>query len=119
MIFNIFYIFKLKQKFDRRDYMKKLEPYFIMEGVSENIYKFSEIILQSNYTQSSSNNVFVLFEPHFGDLHSFMKEKKRLEEPEARHIFRQCVQAVHACHENGIIIRDIKLKKFVFLDQER
>lgn len=119
--------------------MKKLEPYFVMEGSCDKIYKFAEIILQSNYTASSGvsspdagisaisnaavgddqDAVYVVFEPHYGDLHSYMKEKKRLDESEARLVFRQCVEAVEACHENGIIIRDIKLKKFVFLDPQR
>jgi tribbles-like protein len=48
-----------------------------------------------------------------------MKEKKKLDELEAKFIFKQCVQAVLDCHENGIILRDIKLKKFVFLNEER
>lgn len=100
--------------------MKKLEPYFVMEGVCEAIYRFSEIILESNFNgDEQGDGVYVVFEPHYGDLHSFMKDKKRLDEPEARQVFRQCVEAVNACHENGIIIRDIKLKKFVFLDPER
>lgn len=100
--------------------MKKLEPYFIMEGATDKIYKFKEIILESNISSHLANrNAYVIFDQHYGDLHSYMKEKKKLEEPEAKHIFRQCVEAVHKCHENGIMIRDIKLKKFVFLDQEK
>lgn len=102
----------------------------VMDGACEQIYRFSEIIFSSNYaaqgsnsgsenSNSSNDDVYVLFEPHYGDLHSFMKEKKRLEENEARLIFRQCVEAVQSCHDNGIIIRDIKLKKFVFLDEQR
>lgn len=102
----------------------------VMDGACEQIYRFSEIIFSSNYaaqgsssgsenSNSSNDDVYVLFEQHYGDLHSFMKEKKRLEENEARLIFRQCVEAVQSCHDNGIIIRDIKLKKFVFLDEQR
>ncbi|CAF1008652.1 unnamed protein product [Brachionus calyciflorus] len=108
------------KRFDEKDYMKKLEPYFIMDGASDKIYKFKEIILDSNLNSSNSiKNAYVFFDQHYGDLHSYMKEKKRLDETEAKHIYRQCVQAVLDCHENGIIIRDIKLKKFVFLDQEK
>lgn len=102
--------------------MKKLEPYFIMEGATDKIYKFKEIILESkigkkinnNNNNTNVNSAFVIFEPHYGDLHSYMKEKKKLDEHEAKHIFKQCVKAVHVCHENGIIIRDIKLKKVCF-----
>jgi tribbles-like protein len=91
--------------------MKKLEAFFIMES-SERIYSFNEILLDSKYA-------YVIFEPHYGDLHTYMKEKKRLDEPEAKYLFKQCVEAVMDCHKNGIIVRDIKLKKFVFVDAER
>lgn len=78
---------------------------------STNIYKFVEII-----TNSSDSYVYVIFDEHYGDLHTYMKEKKRLDETEASRIFKQCVEVVDECHQNGIIVRDIKLKKFVFLD---
>lgn len=106
--------------------MKKLQAYLIMDSCTDLIYKFENILFEKNYLNGTDqhlmpnyNNVYVIFEPHHGDLHSYMKEKKRLEEPEAKHIFRQCVEAVNSCHENGIIVRDIKLKKFVFIDKER
>ena len=98
--------------------MKKLEAYFIMEN-SEHIYNFSEIILDESTSSADQLYAYVIYEPHYGDLHTYMKEKKRLNEPEAKHIFSQCVQAVSDCHRNGIIVRDIKLKKFVFLNPER
>jgi serine/threonine protein kinase len=101
--------------------MKKLEPYFIME-FSKRIYKFSELIFDQPSNKTDLNQeqyVYAIFEQNFGDLHTYMKEKKRLNEPEAKHIFRQCVKAIRDCHENGIIVRDIKLKKFVFIDREK
>ena len=101
------------KKFDQRDHMKKLEPYLIMEG-SERIYRYCNLINKPN-----DQFVYVLFEPHYGDLHTYMKCKKRLNETEAKFIFKQCVEAVDDCHQNGIIVRDIKLKKFVFLNLER
>ena len=91
--------------------MKKLEAYFLMES-SMNVYKFVELI-------SDTTNVYILFEINYGDLHSYMKEKKRLNESEARLLFQQCAQAVDDCHQNGIIVRDIKLKKFVFTDSKK
>lgn len=99
------------KRFDRCNYMKKMEAYFIMEG-SERIFGFKELIHEDQF-------VYAIFEHFYGDLHSYMKEKKRLDEPEAKSIFRQCVQAVNDCHQNGIIVRDIKLKKFVFVDAEK
>ena len=108
------------QKFTKQDYKKKLEPYFIMEGCSEHVYQISEIILDHDSSTGDKNDaVYVMFDSYYGDLHTYMKEKKRLSEPEARHVFRQCVKAVQQCHENGIIVRDIKLKKFIFTNPER
>lgn len=105
---NKFFYWK---KFEKKNYMKKLEAFFIMES-SERVYSFSEIILDDF-------NAYVIYDPHYGDLHTYMKEKKRLDEAEAKYLFKQCVEAVMECHENGIIVRDIKLKKFVFVDAER
>jgi serine/threonine protein kinase len=91
--------------------MKKLEAYFIMQQFNS-IYKYKELLFDQNYA-------YAIFEPHHGDLHWYMKEKKKLDESEAKFIFKQCVEAVNNCHMNGIIVRDIKLKKFVFINQER
>jgi hypothetical protein len=122
MKINRFYYYK---KFDEKDYQKKLRPYLIMEGVSKNVYRYAQVLIASS-TQSHSLSeengqrmIYVLFEPHYGDLHSFMKEKKRLNESEAKHLFRQIVEIVSLCHENRIVIHDIKLKKFVFINEQK
>jgi serine/threonine protein kinase len=103
--------------------MKRLEPYYVMEGSSERVYKFEELIADTianeRGAQPGNECVYAIFKPHFGDLHTYMKEKKKLSEQEAKFIFRQCVEAVRDCHDNGIIVRDIKLKKFIFLNPER
>lgn len=103
---------------------------------SEFVYSFHEMFI-------CEKDVYLFFKPHYGDLHSYMKEKKRLiatktmkilrsfsffkcliwlfrlKESEAKHLFYQIVKVVEQCHENGIIVRDIKLKKFVFADSEK
>jgi len=101
----------LWKRFERSTYMNKLEAYFLMTQ-SEYVYKYEHLLHKDEF-------VYVFYKPYFGDLHSYMKEKKKLDELEAKFIFKQCVQAVLDCHENGIILRDIKLKKFVFINEER
>lgn len=54
-----------------------------------------------------------------GDLHSYVRVRKRLREPEAKRLFRQMCEVVKSCHEQGIVLRDLKLRKFVFADAER
>ncbi|KAI5607177.1 NUAK family SNF1-like kinase 2 [Silurus asotus] len=47
-----------------------------------------------------------------GDLFDYISEK-RLSEREARHLFRQIVSAVHYCHQNGVVHRDLKLENIL------
>ena len=64
-------------------------------------------------------NVYLMFPPCHGDLHSYVRTRRRLREPGARHLFRQIVSAVHCAHSKGIVLRDLKLRKFVFTDESR
>lgn len=62
---------------------------------------------------------YLLLEGHHGDLHAYVRARRRLREPEARRLFRQAARAVATCHENGVVLRDLKLRKFVFADEAR
>ncbi|XP_037535789.1 NUAK family SNF1-like kinase 2 [Nematolebias whitei] len=48
-----------------------------------------------------------------GDLYDHICDKKQLSDREARHFFRQIVSAVHYCHQNGIVHRDLKLENIL------
>uniref|UniRef100_A0A3Q0SPG9 non-specific serine/threonine protein kinase n=1 Tax=Amphilophus citrinellus TaxID=61819 RepID=A0A3Q0SPG9_AMPCI len=48
-----------------------------------------------------------------GDLYDYICDKKSITEQEARHFFRQIVSAVHYCHQNGIVHRDLKLENIL------
>ncbi|XP_037051319.1 tribbles homolog 2-like [Bradysia coprophila] len=65
------------------------------------------------------NQTYLFFSPSEGDLHSYVRVRKRLREPEARRLFRQMCEVVKCCHEQGIVLRDLKLRKFVFADTEK
>ncbi|XP_012692812.2 NUAK family SNF1-like kinase 1 [Clupea harengus] len=51
-----------------------------------------------------------------GELYDYISERRRLNERETRHFFRQIVSAVHYCHKNGVVHRDLKLEN-VLLDE--
>ncbi|XP_037939930.1 tribbles [Teleopsis dalmanni] len=53
------------------------------------------------------------------DLHTYIRNKRRLSETEARLLFHQICQTVLLCHRNGVILRDLKLKRFYFIDEEK
>ena len=51
-----------------------------------------------------------------GDLHHYLRRKKRLEEGLARRLFRQIVTGMLYLHERGIMHRDIKLGNILLTD---
>lgn len=67
----------------------------------------------------SETRAFVFSDLTYGDLHHYLREKKRLSEVEAAPLFRQIVELVKEAHSRGIALRDIKLKKFIFEDESR
>ncbi|XP_025832976.1 tribbles homolog 2-like, partial [Agrilus planipennis] len=71
-----------------------------------------EVLVGSRY-------LYLVFPEAHGDLHSYVRSRRRLRESEARKLFRQIAEAVQACHRNGIVLRDLKLRKFVFADAQR
>ncbi|XP_029287145.1 NUAK family SNF1-like kinase 2 [Cottoperca gobio] len=48
-----------------------------------------------------------------GDLYDYICDKRNISEREARNFFRQIVSAVHYCHQNGIVHRDLKLENIL------
>ena len=69
--------------------------------------------------QIAGENAFVISNPTHGDLHQHLRQKRRLSETQAAPLFQQLVRLVCKAHARGIALRDIKLKKIVFEDQER
>jgi len=66
-----------------------------------------------------SRHMYLIFPTSHGDLHSYVRHKGNLGEDEARRLFRQMAVAVRTCHDAGIVLKDLKLRKFVFADIRR
>ncbi|CAF4022302.1 unnamed protein product [Rotaria sordida] len=63
---------------------------------------------------SLERTAIVLYPNYSNNLHTYITEKHRLNEHETRNLFTQIVRAVHMCHQVGLIIRDLKLRKIIF-----
>lgn len=55
----------------------------------------------------------------YEDLHTYVRNKRRLHEKEAKALFHQIAETVRLCHQKGVILRDLKLKRFFFIDEAR
>ncbi|XP_070696076.1 NUAK family SNF1-like kinase 1 [Pempheris klunzingeri] len=76
-----------------------------------NIIRFHEVF------ESRDKIVIVMEYASKGELYDYIQERRRLPETEARGIFRQITSAVHYCHKNGVVHRDLKLEN-ILLDQD-
>lgn len=99
------------QVFDVGRYQESLAAYFTL-GQHQHINQILEILL-------GETQAYVFFERSYGDMHSFVRNCKKLREDEAARLFYQIVSAVAHCHDNGLVLRDLKLRKFVFKNEDR
>lgn len=99
------------QVFPIKHYQDKIRPYIQLPS-HRNITGIVEVIL-------GESKAYVFFEKDFGDMHSYVRSRKRLREEEAARLFKQIVSAVAHCHQSAIVLGDLKLRKFVFSTEER
>jgi serine/threonine protein kinase len=67
------------------------------------------VIKLLDFYERADSFIYVMERPNNSkDLFDFITEKKVLEEDMARNFFRQVVETVLACHQKGVIHRDIK-----------
>ncbi|XP_013409915.1 tribbles homolog 2-like [Lingula anatina] len=98
--------------YDIHAYRQQLRAYWSVDYDADCINHITEIIL-------GETKAYAFFEKNFGDLHTHVRNERKLKEREAKKLFAQIVRAVQRCHENGIVLRDLKLRKFVFQDELR
>jgi len=92
-------------------YQETLAPYFRL-GLHDGIIPLQEVII-------GATCVYVFFARHHGDLHSHIRAARRLKDTDAARLFEQIASVVAHCHELGIVLRDLKLRKFVFRDPDK
>ncbi|XP_029006269.1 tribbles homolog 3 [Betta splendens] len=99
------------QVFPLRGYQERLAAYNRI-GRHDNICGLLDVVI-------GQDNVYVFLPGHHGDMHAYVRSRKRLNEEEARRLFAQMLDAVTHCHQHGVILRDLKLRRFVFTDKYR
>ncbi|XP_007932705.1 tribbles homolog 3 [Orycteropus afer afer] len=63
--------------------------------------------------------LYAFFARPYGDMHTLVRRRRRLPEPEAAALFRQMAATLAHCHQHGLVLRDLKLCRFVFTNRER
>ncbi|KAM4740279.1 tribbles homolog 2-like [Anableps anableps] len=81
-------------------------------GKHDNICGLQDVVV-------GQDHLYVFLPDHHGDMHAYVRSRKRLDEEEAGRLFAQMLNAVAHCHHKGVILRDLKLRRFVFMDQYR
>ncbi|XP_063329704.1 tribbles homolog 3 [Pelmatolapia mariae] len=94
-----------------RGYQERLAAYDRI-GKHENICALQDVVI-------GQQKVYVFLPGHHGDMHAYVRNRKRLNEEEAGLLFAQMLNAVMHCHNHGVVLRDLKLRRFVFIDKYR
>lgn len=91
-----------------------LTPYAVV-GPHPNIDGVREIVMGSTCAYAMHDTLTTCSE----DLHAYVRRRRRLVELEGARLFWQVLEAVAHCHRQGVVVRDIKLRRFLFADDER
>ncbi|XP_004697955.1 tribbles homolog 3 [Echinops telfairi] len=94
-----------------REALAVQEPYARLPP-HEHVARPADVLVRSQL-------LYAFFPRPWGDMHSLVRRRRRLPEPEAAGLFRQMATALAHCHQNGLVLRDLKLRRFVFTDPER
>lgn len=94
-----------------RDALAVLEPYSRLPP-HRHVARPAEVL-------AGKQHLYAFFLRPHGDMHSLVRLRRRLPEPEAATLFRQMATAVAHCHQHSLVLRDLKLGRFVFTNCER
>uniref|UniRef100_A0A3B4WY64 Tribbles pseudokinase 3 n=1 Tax=Seriola lalandi dorsalis TaxID=1841481 RepID=A0A3B4WY64_SERLL len=94
-----------------RGYQEHLAAYARI-GHHDNICGLLDVVI-------GQDKVYVFLPGHHGDMHAYVRSRKHLGEEEAGLLFAQMLNAVMHCHHHGVVLRDLKLRRFVFTDRYR
>uniref|UniRef100_G3U9H0 non-specific serine/threonine protein kinase n=1 Tax=Loxodonta africana TaxID=9785 RepID=G3U9H0_LOXAF len=109
---------KIKDEQDMVHIRREIE---IMSSLSHphiiSIYEAGRSRLFSPTVFENKDKIVIIMEyASKGELYDYISERRRLSERETRHFFRQIVSAVHYCHKNGVVHRDLKLENILLDD---
>ncbi len=74
---------------------------------------------EADLLDGSGGKAYLIVPRDGGSLHGLVQRNQWLSEQQARDYFGQIVRLVAFCHALGIVVRDLKLRKFVFVDQQQ
>lgn len=77
-----------------------------------NVNRIVQVVLGKRYA-------YLFYDRHCDDLYSYVRKNGCINEQDCLSIFRQIVQVVAHCHQHDIIVNDLKLRKFLFMDTNR
>ena len=70
------------------------------------------------YSLKNDQIVFVMEYLQGGELFEYVSKKGYLSEEEAQIFFRQLASAIHYCHRENLVHRDLKLENILLADKE-
>ena len=104
----------IDKSYMKDDFSKKKvfqEVYILKKIRHSNIIRLLEVF------ESPKHFLMVMEYVGGGDLLQYVKQRKRLEETEAKHIFKQIVYGLAHCHCRSVLHRDIKLDN-ILMDED-
>jgi len=89
-----------------------LAAYHRLEEFTEFVSEVVEAIL-------TPKMIYFIMPKNYGNVHLYLLANRNLKEAEAANIFKQMVSIVQHCHSKGVVLRDIKMGRFVFVDKSK